>query len=152
MSSMKKTALIVCTSILFLHLSVQPTLALNTPPLFSCQSPVGSTIAAFDSGSHGIAGDSANYTGSDHVYSIDSDHVLQCFCPTGTSEGIASNWTKLTDPTETNIEYYQKLGWTYVPNGQAWGLDDAAYIVKNDHFACYPEAGGDGGGNSNSGG
>jgi len=138
---MKKISVALLT-LLFLHSFARPSFALTEPPLFSCESPVGNTIADFNEGTHGIAGQSATFVGSDVVYSVDSDHVLQCFCPSDSNSGIQSNWAKLTDTSEETINYYQKLGWSYVPNGVAWGLDDSAYIVKNDYYSCHGDAGG----------
>lgn len=150
---MKKTSIILL-SLLFLQSFASTSFALAEPPQFSCQSPVGNTIADFNEGTHGIAGESATFVGSDVVYSVDSDHVLQCFCPSDSNSGIQSNWAKLTDTSEDTINYYQKLGWSYVPNGTAWGLDDSAYIVKNDYYGCHGDQGGipvsDGGSTSGS--
>lgn len=137
---MKKLHIIIL-SLFFLQTFVKPAFALTEPPVFSCKTPVGDVIADFNEGTHGIAGDSATYTGSDKVYRIDNDHVLQCFCPTDSNEGIQSNWAKLADTSESSISYFQKLGWSYVPNGLAWGLDDAAYIVKNEYYGCHGDAG-----------
>ncbi len=138
---MKKLSIALLT-LLFLHSFVSPTFALSEPPTFTCEAPVGNTIADFNEGTHGIAGESATFVGSDIVYSVDSDHVLQCFCPTDSNSGIQSNWAKLNDTSEETINYYQKLGWSYVPNGTAWGLDDSAYIVKNEYFGCHGDRGG----------
>ncbi len=137
---MKRTYILLIFFVLF-HLSVQQSFALNEPPIFSCQSPVGSTIADFNEGTHGIAGDSATYVGSDRVYQIDSNHVVQCFCPHDSNDGIQSNWAILTDTSEETINYYQKLGWTYVPNGTAWGLSNSGYIVQNVSYACHGDRG-----------
>jgi len=127
-----------------LHITATQSYAVSEPSLFSCRSPIGSTLANFNEGTHGIAGDSATYTGSDRVYKIDSDHVVQCFCPSDSNDGIQSNWFKLSDNNQNAIAYYQKLGWIYVPSGKAWGLDDAAYIVKNESYSCHGDAGGGG--------
>ncbi len=137
-----KRAFLLILPLVFLHLSTRQSLALVTPPIFSCQSPVGATIADFNQGTHGIAGDSATYTGSDRVYQVDSNHVVQCFCPSDSNNGIQSNWVKLTDSSEETINYYQKLGWIYVPSGLAWGLDDSPYIVANQSYSCHGDAGG----------
>lgn len=145
---MKKTTIVVLTLFLFQALSTQAQ-AINDPPLFSCQNPIGGTIASYSTGVHGIPGDSSTHTGSDTVYTVDQNHVLQCFCSENNDRGIQSNWWKVSDLSTTEIDFFQRRGWVLVANGQAWGLDAAPYLVKNDSFSC---KGTGGGGNSSSSG
>ena len=135
-----------------LHLFAVPTRAATQPPLFSCQSPAGDVIASYDNGTHGIPGDYGTYTGSDKVYRVTDENVLQCYCPNEGGSGIQSNWWKIPQLSSEEIEYFQKLGWVYIPNGNAWGLADAPYLVKNENFSCGGEGGtgGTGGGSSSS--
>lgn len=125
--------------------------AVADPPLFSCVNPVGSLIAAYDSGVHGIPGDSNTYTGRDRVYQVDESHVLQCFCPENAGSGIQSNWYKVVGLTQEDIEFFVRRGWVHVPNGALWGLSNAPYLVKNDTYQCQNGGtGGSSGGSSSS--
>lgn len=133
---------------LFFQLSVQTVRAVSDPPLFTCITPIGEVIATYPSGTHGIPGDNGTYTGSDTVYRIDSDHLLQCFCPDNNQSGIQSNWWKISGLSEEDISFFRKRGWIYVPNGALWGLDEAPYLVRNEFYACQ----GQGGGSDNGGG
>lgn len=146
---MKKLAIICLVAVLF-SLTVQTVRAVSAPPLFSCTAPVGSTVASYSVGTHGIVGDASTHTGSDAVYRVDSDHLLQCFCPDNNQSGIQSNWWKVTDLSEEDLSYFQKIGWIYVPNGALWGLDESPYLVKNDFYQCHPSDGGNGGSNGGS--
>jgi len=145
-----KQLVIICLIAVLFPLTAQTVKAVSTPPQFSCSAPIGQTIASYSEGTHGIPGDSATYTGSDTVYRVDSDHVLQCFCPDN-GNGIQSNWWKVSEVSEDDINYYQKLGWVYIPNGALWGLDDSSYFVKNTSYSCSSD-GGTGGTGGNNGG
>ncbi|HEX8965691.1 MAG TPA: hypothetical protein VF820_04645 [Patescibacteria group bacterium] len=59
-----------------LFAAVTPAFASTTPDFPACSSPQGSTIASYDSGTHGIPGDSSTYTGSDTVYQVNESQVL----------------------------------------------------------------------------
>lgn len=145
-----KRLITVLLATVFLQWGVQPALAVSDPPLFSCQQPIGNLIAAYDQGTHGIPGDTSTYTGSDYVYKVDDDHVLQCFCPEQGQVGIQSNWWKVPHLAAEEIEYYVKRGWIFVPNGQLWGLDESAYLVKNASYECHGVGGSNGIGGSSS--
>lgn len=141
----------VLLAITFYLGSVQPASAVSDPPLFSCQQPVGSVIAAYEEGTHGIPGDTSTHTGSDYVYKVDDAHVLQCFCPEQGQVGIQSNWWKVLQLSMEEVEYYVKRGWVYVPNGQLWGLDESPYLVKNASYECRGVGGSNGSGGSSNG-
>lgn len=123
--------------------------AVSDPPLFSCLQPIGTLTTSYSSGTHGIPGDPRTYTGSDRVYSIDQIHVLQCFCPSDSDNGIQSNWWRVDDLTQDEIDFFVRRGWVYIPNGQPWGLASAPYLVKNDSFSCDEPGRGGNGGQSN---
>lgn len=133
-----------------LWLSPAPVRAVTDPLQFSCQNPVGQIIASYSSGTHGIPGDSRTYTGSDMVYRIDENYVLQCFCPSDGSEGIQSNWWRMPDFSLETIEFFTKRGWVYVANGKLWGLAEAPYLVKNERYQCRASGGGGNGGSTSS--
>jgi hypothetical protein len=115
------------------------------PPLFSCTHPLGSVIADYDSGVHGIPGDTRTYTGSDTVYNVDDEHVLQCFCPDNSNSGIQSNWWEVSHLSDDERDFFIRRGWVFIPNGGNWGLKNAPYLVKNDGFSCKSDGGGSGG-------
>jgi hypothetical protein len=119
---------------------VRPAFAVSDPPLFSCSAPIGTRIADYASGVHGIPGNSGTYTGLDQVFRIDADHVLQCFCPS-TALGTQSNWWKVSDLSDENRDFFERRGWHFIPNGAAWGLDPAPYLVKNEAFICGDKGG-----------
>jgi len=52
-----------------------PVHAVTTPIFPSCEAPSGTLIAQYDSGTHGIPGRSAAYTGSDAVYELSNSLV-----------------------------------------------------------------------------
>lgn len=117
--------------------------AASTTPVFpSCDQPSGSIIAQYDSGMHGIAGDSSTYHGSDAVYQLSNSQVLQCFCPEEGSEGIQSNWWKYSELSEDEIKILIKAGWIAIPSGAVWGLNDAPYLVQNHSYSCRGTGGG----------
>jgi hypothetical protein len=116
--------------------------AAETPSFSSCTSPEGSQIAGFDDGEHGVLGFDSLQPGSDHVFANDNG-AQQCFCAGGS--GIQTNWWQIPqDWTLEQIDVYVSQGWTYVPDGSAWGLSSAPYLAKNVSYSC---GGGGGGGN-----
>lgn len=138
-------------SALLLAFSFTPTRAVFDPPLFSCLQPIGTTIASYSSGTHGIPGNTGTFTGSDRVFNIDQSHVLQCFCPSDSSNGIQSNWWRITDLSEADQDFFVRRGWVYIPDGQPWGLAQGPYLVKNDSFQCNENGRGGNGGSSDGG-
>lgn len=127
-----------------------PVHAVTTPIFPSCEAPSGTLIAQYDSGTHGIPGRSAAYTGSDAVYELSSSLVLQCFCPSEGSEGIQSNWWKYSELSDSDIKVLEKTGWIHVPNGLLWGLDESSYLVLNKNYSCRGTGGGSGASSENS--
>lgn len=111
-----------------------------------CTNPQGTVKASYASGTHGIVGSTANYTGSDVVYQLSPDSLMQCFCAES-GDGIQTNWWKISQLSEEEVDNLVKLGWIYVPNGALWGLDPVAYLAKNMDFKCPAN----GGSNSSSG-
>ncbi|MFH1602245.1 MAG: hypothetical protein ABIB61_04805 [Candidatus Shapirobacteria bacterium] len=108
---------------------------MNTPNFSSCSSPTGDLKVSYKNGSHGIVGDSVSYEGSDAVYIINDNQLIQCFCsPEGT--GIQTDWWKIDRLTPEEIGGLEKLGWFFVPSGSAWGLDASPYLAKNSNYAC----------------
>lgn len=121
----------------------------STPPAFpSCLNPQGTLRVSYDSGIHGVPGQSMTLAGSDRVYNITEDQNLQCFCATS-GEGVSTSWWKTGQVSESDIEYLKSLGWVFVPDGSIWGLDPEIYFAKNNNYSCATGIGGGGDGGSN---
>ncbi len=122
--------------------------AMIVPSFPACASPQGTVKVSYPSGTHGIVGDPKNYTGSDTVYTLTDTTLLQCFCAQDGS-GIQTNWWKVSSMSQEEVDELVSEGWIYVPNGSVWGLDESAYLVKNNQYSC--KGGTGGGGSSGSG-
>lgn len=112
--------------------------AFDLPSFSSCPTPGGDPQAQYSSGTHGIPGDVTTYTGSDSVFKLNSSQLVQCFCPepsTGNS-GIQTNWWKISDLTQNEINSLKNLGWVFIPDGTVWGLDPGAFLAANSSFSC----------------
>lgn len=119
----------------------------------ACANPQGALKASYTSGIHGIPGSTATYAGSDKVYELQSsDQLMQCFCADD-GTGIQTNWLKIKDLNEKQIESYKDAGWIFVPNGANWGLNAGAYLALNSNYSCKASSGNVGGSSSsNTGG
>jgi hypothetical protein len=126
----------VSTLILFLIGLVQPVSALTIPQFPSCENPSGKLVVQYNNGTHGVPGDARSFTGSDRVFRINDQYLIQCLCPDGTSNGIQSNWWRYDNLTDDDLKIVTRQGWIHIPNGSLWGLDNAAYLVKNQTFSC----------------
>jgi len=110
-----------------------------SPPTFaSCSSPQATLRVSYPEGQHAIVGQNALQSGSDIVYDINVDQVLQCFC-SDTGNGTQTNWWKADSLTQDEIDTLVKLGWHFVPSGSIWGLDSGAYVALNSDYACAAE-------------
>lgn len=123
--------------------------AVNTPNFPTCSNPQGTIKVSYNEGTHGIAGDTKEYTGSDTVYQLDSNNLQQCFCSEN-GQGIQTNWWKISSLDQEQIQLLKNSGWVYIPNGALWGLDETPYMAKNSEYAC--ENGNNGGNTGGSGG
>lgn len=115
--------------------SVSPAYAMSLPEFGSCVNPQGKVLASYQSGNHGIAGESREVSGSDSVYQSSTNGVTQCFCPKN-GEGIQTNWLKASKLSKTEIDVQKNQGWTYIATGSSWGLEDVPYLAKNSSFSC----------------
>jgi len=107
-----------------------------TPPNFtSCLNPQGTIQARYDSGVHGIVGDSATYSGQDTVFSLSGNNVTQCFCA-NTGQGIQTNWWDVRGMNPSDIAFLKNQGWILVQTGQTWGLVNDPYLAQNMNFTC----------------
>lgn len=123
--------------------------AYQIPNFTSCVNPQGEVKVNYESGTHGIVGSNASYEGKDTVYTLSANALTQCFCAAG-GEGIQTNWWKISQLTESEIEALKSQGWIYVPNGSLWGLEDSSYMALNSDFSCKGSSSGGSGGTSNS--
>ena len=131
-----KSLILFSTFLLLFISTVKQASAIVDPPIFSCTSPIGVVKSNYENGTHGVPGSITTYTGSDSVYQIDDDHVLQCLCIADSADGIQSNWWKAKGLSESDISYFQRRGWVFVPEGNRWGLASDPYLVKNDSISC----------------
>lgn len=128
-------------SIIAVIMASKPAFADTTPGFPSCLNPQGTIIAQYMSGIHGIAGQSETYTGKDTVYKISNEAVMQCFCDDN-GQGIQTNWWRISNLNDADIEAFKSTGWIWIPSGDAWGLDSVPYLAQNSSYTC---------GNSNQG-
>ncbi len=138
------TALVFTAVVLVSPIAV--TAQLSYPNFPSCLNPNGTVKVSYDNGSHGVPGDSGNYTGKDVVYSNSDGNYTQCLC-TSNGDGIQTNWWKTGSITEEETNLLKADGWLFIPDGSLWGLEKSSYMAKNSRYAC--SSGGTGGGNSN---
>ncbi len=133
-------------------LITKPVYAVDAPNFPSCSSPQGQVIASYNNGTHGIPGQEGTFTGSDTVYTLNSDTVMQCFCSDG-GQGMQTNWWKASALTQDQISILESQGWYYIPDGSLWGLNSDPYITQNMPFNCKPGSpqSTNGGGGSNQG-
>lgn len=108
---------------------------LTIPSFPLCESPQGTQKVSYSTGTHGIVGSTATYTGSDTVYTLSGDTLAQCFCPEN-GTGIQTNWWKATGLSDEDIQVLKNQGWYFVPNGSLWGLEDAPYVAQNIDYSC----------------
>lgn len=137
---MKKLVTFLVVLILFIF-SAKTAGAVSVPSFPTCSNPSGVVKVKYDSGVHGIAGDSGEYRGSDIVYQVTDTTLLQCFCAED-GAGIQSNWWKASSLTQSEIDTLKTQGWVFIPSGSDWGLDPAPYMVKNADYSCKANGGG----------
>lgn len=111
------------------------TYANDAPSFPSCTNPSGNLKVSYDNGNHAIVGQTALRGGSDKVYSVGNSNYVQCFCPP-TGSGIQTNWWKAGQLSEDEVESLKKLGWYFIPDGTAWGLESGVYMAKNESYSC----------------
>lgn len=127
--------------LIFLAISTNPkttVYAVDTPTFPKCENPQGTLKVSYDSGTHGVPGNSNTFTGKDAVYNLTEDTLTQCLC-TINQDGIQTNWWKVSSLSLDQIEQLQKSGWIHIPNGADWGLDQAPYMAQNTDFDCDKE-------------
>lgn len=121
--------------LLLFTMSAQTVLAVEEFSFPLCSNPQGVVKVTYPEGVHAIVGDRSTYNGSDTVYDLGKGNFMQCFCAVDNS-GIQTNWLKLTDISDSEIDSFVKLGWIFVPDGSIWGLNRGAYLAKNSPLSC----------------
>lgn len=107
----------------------------NMPSFPTCVNPQGTIIANYNSGTHGIAGNTSTYTGFDTVYQFADGAYTQCFCPF-TGSGIQTNWMKANGISDSDLKDLENQGWIYEPAGDLWGLTNDPYLALNSSYSC----------------
>ena|SRR3990167_10055253 len=139
--TLKIKLLLFILVVLLFHLANYKAFAQTTPSFPSCDSPTGILKVEYNSGTHGIAGNTGQYKGSDKVYTLSDTTLAQCFCSEN-GEGIQTNWWKVSSLTEDELNILRRSGWDYIPNGALWGLENAPYMAKSSDYACEGRLGG----------
>lgn len=117
--------------------------AVDAPDFPSCLNPQVVLRVSYDSGTHGIVGSGAVYTGTDRVYTVNENQLMQCFC-SADGRGIQTNWWKISSLDGEQIQTLKNMGWYYIPTGSSWGLLDVPYMAKNETYVCGGGTGGTG--------
>lgn len=131
----QKTFLTGISLFVLLTVSTRPAFAVSTPDFGSCLNPQVAASQINNGKDHGIIGSNTPYSGTDSIYSLQNGNVLQCLC-TVEGSGIQTNWIKAVNFSEQEINFYTSQGWTYVPTGALWGLEDVPYLAKNNNYSC----------------
>lgn len=126
--------LLTAVAILVATFVAKPVYASALPSFPSCNAPAGSVIADNSSGDHGVPGNQASFGGSDTVYGQDNGNALQCLCSNGS--GIQTTWWNVTGMSTEDVQSYINAGWTYIPDGSGWGLQEAPYLALNINYSC----------------
>jgi len=137
---MKKTFLALAVNIALTVPFSTAAFAVTIPPFTDCASPSGALKVSYDTGIHGIAGDSRTFSGSDKVFTISDKSLTQCYCPLE-GNGIQTNWFKVSDLSESEVQSLQNQGWTLVLDGSIWGLEKAPYLALNKGYTCHSVGG-----------
>ncbi len=132
---MKKYLVVSLVFAALVSVNPQEFFAAEMPAFSTCVAPTGSIKANYESGIHGVPGDTNAYSGKDKVYKITDTYTLQCFCPDN-GNGIQTDWVKAAAFSSDEIKIYTNQGYVYIPDGAAWGLDSAPYLAKNSGYSC----------------
>jgi hypothetical protein len=86
-------------------------------------------------GFHHIPGQEATIEGSDDVYFLEGGNFLQCLCPVSSTQGTQTNWWRVGDLSQDQINDMTSQGW-FLEDGGGWNLLHEAYLAKNQGFTC----------------
>ncbi len=131
---MNKKSLILLPIAATLFLSAALPVYANPVPTFgSCLNPQWSKTQENTGSSHGVV-NVGTFAGTDAIYSTNGN-VMQCLCRDN-GKGYQTNWLKASNLSSAQIDELKAQGWIYVPYGDEWGLEKAAYIAKNVDYTC----------------
>ena len=119
----------------------QPSFAFSLHDFGSCLNPKVAASQVNTGNNHGVVGYSTVFSGTDSIYSLSDDNVLQCLCPEN-GAGIQTMWLKASGLSESEILSLQTQGWIAVPTGSVWGLAQDPYLAKNRDYSCIRGKGG----------
>jgi len=134
-----KLFITVLASIALLGSSAQPAFAVSTPDFGSCLNPQVAASQVNTGANHGVVGQMSSYSGTDSIYTLSNGNVMQCLCPDNGS-GVQTNWLKVSDMSESDVNVLKNDGWIYIATGSSWGLADVPYLAKNSDFSCRSES------------
>ena len=92
--------------------------AVTIPDFSSCANPQGSLKVSYSQGTHGVPGSANSYTGSDSVYTLSDNTLVQCLCADN-GQGTQTNWWKVSSLTAEEVAVLVSQGWTQIPDGSA---------------------------------
>jgi hypothetical protein len=131
---MLKKLSFIFIQILFILLFTKVANAYVVPIFPSCSNPQGTLKVSYKSGTHYIVGGSG-LNGSDAVFFTSDITLIQCFCAESTG-GIQTDWWKVTNLSQSEIDQLVKLGWYFISSGADWGLENAPYLARNENYSC----------------
>lgn len=132
---MKKIILALAANITLSVPFANSAFAVTLPPFTDCFDPNAGLKVKYETGIHGIVGDSRTFRGRDAVYTISDKSYTQCFCPE-VGNGIQTNWFKVSDLTQNEVQSFINQGWILVLDGSIWGLEKAPYLAMNKGYTC----------------
>ncbi|MBI2621981.1 MAG: hypothetical protein HYW63_05060 [Candidatus Levybacteria bacterium] len=131
----QKLSIFTASIVIFLSAFVGSANATTIPTFPVCANPQGQITSSYESGVHGVPGDTNTYTGKDTVYSLSDTTSTQCLC-TDNGAGIQTNWWKAGSLTQEEIDVLITEGWILIPDGSSWGLLEGPYLAKNSRYEC----------------
>lgn len=100
----------------------------------SCLNPQISPSQVNKGSNHGVVGFSTPFSGTDTIFNLSRNNVLQCLC-TDNGQGFQTNWLNVSQLSQSEINVFVSQGWTFFANAGAWGLN-GAYVAKTSQFLC----------------
>jgi hypothetical protein len=126
--------------VLFLSVAAKSALAIASVEFPSCLNPQVTASQVNIGTSHGVVGKNTPYSGTDSIYQLNNDNVLQCLC-TNNGTGIQTNWLRVGVLSQNDINDLIGQGWVYIDNGELWGLKSGPYLAKNIEYTCHSTSG-----------
>lgn len=129
----------IATIILFLFVtlivSAQPVMAYEVTDFGSCLNPQASASQVNTGSDHGVVGyPNQGFSGTDSIYSLDSNNVMQCLCADN-GQGYQTTWLSTNNYSDSELSTFESQGWTYFADASNWGLT-GSYLAKTDTYSC----------------